>query len=38
MPLYSPAQRYATYGQGYRVSPYGSVDYGMAYKGYYWGY
>lgn len=38
MPLYSPAQRYASYGQGYGVSPYGSADYGAMYKGYYWGY
>jgi hypothetical protein len=37
VPLYSPVQRYATYGQGYGVSPYGSTDYGAAYKGYYWG-
>jgi hypothetical protein len=34
VPLYSPAQRYATYGQGYGVSPYGTADYGAAYKGY----
>ena len=32
-PLYSPAQRYAAYGQGYGVSPYGSADYGAQYKG-----
>jgi hypothetical protein len=38
VPLYSPANRYATYGQGYGVSPYGSMDYGMSYKGLYWGY
>jgi hypothetical protein len=38
VPLYSPAQRYATYGQGYDVSPYGTIDYGAAYKGFYWGY
>ena len=37
VPVYSPAQRYAAYGQGYEVSPYGSADYGAAYKGYYWG-
>ncbi len=37
VPLYSPVQRYATYGQGYGVSPYGTADYGAAYKGYYWG-
>ena len=37
MPLYSPAQRYAAYGQGYGVSPYGSADYGAQYKGLYWG-
>ncbi len=36
VPLYSPAQRYATYGSGYGVSPYGSVDYGAQYKGMYW--
>jgi hypothetical protein len=35
-PLYSPAQRYASYGWGYGVSPYGTADYGAAYKGYYW--
>jgi hypothetical protein len=38
MPLYSPAQRYASYGQGYGLSPYGSTDYGGLYKGLYWGY
>lgn len=37
MPLYSPAQRYASYGQGYGVSPYGTADYGALYKGLYWG-
>lgn len=37
-PLYVPAQRYAAYGQGYGVSPYGSADYGAQYKGMYWGY
>jgi hypothetical protein len=37
VPLYSPIQRYATYGQGYGVSPYGTADYGAAYKGYSWG-
>jgi hypothetical protein len=37
MPLYSPAQRYASYGGGYGVGPYGTADYGAAYKGYYWG-
>jgi hypothetical protein len=37
MPIYSPAQRYASYGWGYGVSPYGTADYGAAYKGYYWG-
>ncbi len=36
MPVYSPAQRYASYGWGYGVSPYGTADYGAAYKGYYW--
>jgi hypothetical protein len=36
-PLYSPAQRYATYGQGYGVGPYGVVNYNMGYKGMYWG-
>lgn len=36
VPLYSPEQRYATYGYGYGVSPYGTADYGAAYKGYYW--
>jgi len=36
-PLYSPAQRYAAYGEGYGVSPYGSADYGYQYKGIYWG-
>ena len=38
MPLYSPAQRYASYGFGYGVSPYGTADYGAAYKGLYSGY
>jgi hypothetical protein len=38
LPLYSPAQRYASYGQGYGLSPYGSADYGALYKGLYWGY
>jgi hypothetical protein len=38
LPLYSPAQRYASYGQGYGLSPYGSTDYGAQYKGLYWGY
>lgn len=38
MPLYLPSQRYAAYGQGYGVSPYGSADYGSMYKGYGWGY
>jgi hypothetical protein len=38
MSLYSPAQRYASYGQGYGVSPYGTADYGAAYKGMSWGY
>jgi hypothetical protein len=33
MPLYSPSQRYASYGYGYGVSPYGTAYYG-AYKGY----
>lgn len=37
MPIYSPAQRYAAYGQGYGVSPYGTADYNALYKGYYWG-
>jgi hypothetical protein len=37
VPSYSPVQRYAAYGQGYGVSPYGTADYGAAYKGYYWG-
>jgi hypothetical protein len=36
VPLYSPAQRYASYGQGYGVSPYGSADYSAQYKGMYW--
>jgi hypothetical protein len=36
VPLYSPAQRYATYGEGYGVSPYGTVDYSASYKGMYW--
>ncbi len=36
VPLYSPAQRYATYGYGYGVSPYGTADYGAAFRGYYW--
>jgi hypothetical protein len=34
-PIYTPAQRYASYGQGYGLSPYGSADYGSMYKG--WG-
>jgi hypothetical protein len=33
MPLYSPSQRYASYGYGYGASPYGTAYYG-AYKGY----
>lgn len=37
VPLYSPANRYAAYGYGYGVSPYGSMDYGAAYKGMAWG-
>ncbi len=37
-PLYSPAQRYGTYGSGYGLGAYGSIDYGSSYKGYYWGY
>ena len=37
MPVYSPAQRYASYGFGYGVSPYGTADYGAAYKGLYSG-
>jgi hypothetical protein len=37
VPLYSPVQRYASYGEGYGVSPYGSADYGAQYKGLYWG-
>jgi hypothetical protein len=36
MPIYSPAQRYAAYGQGYGISPYGSADYGSMYKGWNW--
>ena len=36
-PIYSPAQRYAAYGQGYALSPYGTTDYGSMYKGYAWG-
>jgi hypothetical protein len=36
--LYSPALRSGTYGWGYGVSSYGSIDYGSSYKGYYWGY
>jgi len=38
VPLYSPAQRYGTYGYGYGSSPHGTIDYGFAYQGYYWGY
>ena len=38
VPLYTPAQRYATYGYGYGVSPYGTANYGVAFKGMYWGY
>ncbi len=37
VPLYSPANRYATYGYGYGVSPYGTMNYGAAYKGMAWG-
>ncbi len=37
VPLYSPADRYSAYGFGYAVSPYGSMDYGSAYKGMAWG-
>ncbi|MHB1556322.1 MAG: hypothetical protein ACYC61_02460 [Isosphaeraceae bacterium] len=37
VPLYSPANRYASYGYGYAVSPYGSMDYGAQYKGMAWG-
>jgi hypothetical protein len=37
IPVYSPAQRYASYGYGYGVSPYGTADYGAAYKGQYSG-
>jgi hypothetical protein len=36
--VYAPAQRYESYDAGYGRSPYGSVDYGMTYKGYAWGY
>jgi hypothetical protein len=32
--FYSPAQRYESYDSGYTRSPYGSINYGMAYKGY----
>jgi hypothetical protein len=32
--FYSPDQRYESYESGYARSPYGSIDYGMAYKGY----
>jgi hypothetical protein len=35
---FTSAQRYESYESGYARSPYGSTDYGMAYKGYYWGY
>jgi hypothetical protein len=38
VPLYSPAQRYESYGYGYDRSPVGSIDYGSSYKGYDWGY
>jgi hypothetical protein len=38
VPLYSPEQRYASYGQGYGLSPYGSAEYGALYKGLPWGY
>jgi hypothetical protein len=37
-PLYMPAQRYAAYGQGYGLSPYGSTHYGSMYKGWPMGY
>jgi hypothetical protein len=36
VPIYSPAMRYAAYGQGYGVSPFGTVDYSAQYKGMYW--
>jgi hypothetical protein len=36
--LYSPAQRYASYEGGYARSAYGTIDYGLSYKGFYWGY
>jgi hypothetical protein len=36
--LYSPAQRHQSYDAGYARSPYGSINYGIAYKGYDWGY
>jgi len=38
IPLYSPAERYGSYGYGYGRTPHGTIDYGSAYKGYYWGY
>jgi hypothetical protein len=38
VPLYSPDQRYGSYGYGYDRSPVGSIDYGSYYKGYDWGY
>jgi hypothetical protein len=31
--IYSPATRYRSYGAGYGIGPYGSVDHGMMYKG-----
>jgi hypothetical protein len=36
--LYSPTERYASYGYGYDRSPHGTTDYGFAYQGYYLGY
>jgi hypothetical protein len=31
--LYSPFERYQSYGDGYGRGPYGSVDHGIMYKG-----
>jgi len=36
--LYSPEMRYQSYGGGYGRSPYGSVDHGSMYKGWWLGY
>ena len=38
VPLYFPSERMGSYGYGYGVSSYGSINYGSSYKGYYWGY